>query len=64
MRAVCPNNPEHDRFRTVAHVMEDWIVDEKGSFLENLGCLQVDHGPDAGNNWTCMECEEEAEVTA
>ena len=34
MKAVCPNNPNHNRFITVAHITQDWKVDENGNFIE------------------------------
>ena len=62
MKATCTKDPSHKLFMTVAHVMEDWVVDEQGTFLENKGCLQIDHGPDAGNTWTCAVCGADAKV--
>jgi len=64
MKAICPNSPNHKRFSTVAHVMEDWEVDENGNFVAVIESLQTDHGPDPGNVWTCLECgaENEADV--
>jgi hypothetical protein len=62
MRATCPNNPEHKRFVTVAHEMHDWVVDETGEFVEDLGCLGVSCKPDPGNLWTCKECGTQAVV--
>jgi hypothetical protein len=63
MKAQCPKDPTHKEFITTAHVMEDWKVDEHGNFIEQLECLQTDHGPDPDNNWTCAICGAEAEVT-
>jgi len=62
MRATCPKNPEHKRFSTVAHVMEEWEVDAEGNFVRVIESLQTDHGPDAGNTWACLECGAEAKV--
>lgn len=62
MKATCPNNQEHKRFVTTAHVMEDWLVDECGNFLEALEIIQTDHGPDPENNWTCADCGAQAKV--
>jgi hypothetical protein len=63
--ARCPKNTAHKRFVTVAHVTEDWIVDEHGEFLESGGdgVGEVTHPPDPDNTWTCVECGAEAEVT-
>lgn len=61
--ARCPTDPNHKKFLTPAHVMQLWEVDEKGSFLGVDQEMEVDHGPDAGNIWTCIICGEEATVT-
>ena len=55
--ARCQNNPEHKRFITVATVLQEWEVDETGEFRdERVGCLEISHGPDSGNTWTCADC--------
>ena len=61
-KASCPKNANHKRFSTVAHVMEEWEVDENGNFRSVIETLQTDHGPDAGNIWVCMECGTQAKV--
>lgn len=63
MKAVCPKDPTHNRFITVAHVMEDWLVDERGDFVEQLNVLETTHGPCVGNYWECAICHAEAKVT-
>ena len=62
MKATCPTSKDHKRFTTVAHVMEEWLIDEAGTFIEVRESLQTTHGPDAGNIWVCVECGKEAEV--
>jgi len=63
MRAVCPNDPTHKEFITVASVMQDWKVDENGEFLDAIpGGECVLHKPDPGNIWTCTACGAEAVV--
>ena len=62
MKATCPKNPEHKRFLTVAHVQEEWVVDEHGTFQEVRGTLDTVHGPNPGNIWCCNECGIEAKV--
>lgn len=62
MKARCPRDPSHKEFYTVAHVMEDWRVDQDGAFIESIGCLEVEHGPDPGNTWTCAVCGADATV--
>lgn len=63
MKAVCPNDPKHDKFITVAHVAQEWLVDSEGDFLEHKGDLEVTHKPDKDNCWTCHYCGAEAIVT-
>lgn len=55
LKITCPKNPKHKRFLTVAHVMQDWVVDEHGQYIRtNVDCLQVDHYPEKGNNFICV----------
>lgn len=63
MKARCPKNPDHKKFVTTAHMMEEWVVDDTGNWTETLRSLQVDHGPDPDNSWECAVCWEKAEVT-
>lgn len=64
MKAVCPNNKEHKRFITVAHIAQDWVVDEYGNFLEvSEDCTETVAFPDSRNTWTCKECGAEATVS-
>ena len=62
MIAVCPKNVNHKKFITTAHEVHDWIVDEKGEFVKDLGCLEISADPDSGNIWTCEVCGTEAVV--
>jgi len=62
MKATCPNDPTHKRFTTVAHVMELWEVDETGDCVEVIEQLQTSFPPDAGNIWTCIDCDVQAKV--
>jgi hypothetical protein len=62
MKAMCPNNPDHNRFVTVVHEMHEWVVDEKGDFVEDKECLEVTHDPDKDNIWTCYLCGAQAKV--
>lgn len=61
--ATCPKDPTHKRFETTAHVMQEWVVDEHGSFISVARDLQTDHGPDPDNIWNCATCGAEATVT-
>ena len=59
MKAICPKNQKHNQFVTTAHVMQEWIVDEKGEFIDiNEGgeCLEVTANPDPDNIWNCKTC--------
>lgn len=62
MKATCPNDPEHKQFLTTAHLMQEWVVDEHGNFVEHSLDLETSHGPDSGNIWTCYTCGAQAEV--
>lgn len=64
MKAVCPTDSSHNRFTTTAHVMEEWEVDEDGDWVRTISTLQVMHGPDVENTWTCVACGSEADVSA
>ena len=45
------------QFLTVAHVMEEWLVDENEFFQDVVtDCLEVTHKPNDDNEWTCYEC--------
>jgi len=63
MKATCPEC-NSKQFVTVAHVTEDWVVNENGEFVEVFGSSDtyVVHGPRAGNIWICYKCGEEAKV--
>ena len=62
MKAVCPFDPNHARFETTAHVVQSWEVDSSGDFVAHLEDLETTHDPDAGNIWTCLECQRQAVV--
>lgn len=57
MLATCPNFPDHKRFYTTAHVMEEWLVDENGNYIEvSQESMEVVHGANPGNVWICHDC--------
>ena len=62
MKAVCTKDSSHDKFVTTAHVMEEWIVDSCGNFLDRSEFLEVTQDPDPKNYWTCHICGSDAEV--
>ena len=55
-KARCPNDGNHNRFITTAHVMQEWLVDASGNFLEEVSNLEVVHSPHSDNEWTCSQC--------
>lgn len=64
MKASCPNNKSHSLFVTVAHIAQEWVVDENGNFQEvHNQCTDTVAQPDPGNTWECKECGAEAIVT-
>ena len=64
MKATCPNNPDHKEFITVAHVAQDWVVDDEGNFI-NTWCnaTEVVAPPHPDNIWWCKKCNAEAIIT-
>lgn len=49
------------RFITVVHVVQSWIVNEDGDFIEaQTECDEVTYEPDDENIWTCENCGAEA----
>ena len=62
MTATCPTNETHNHFITTAHVVEEWLVDRNGNWIETIETIETANGPDAGNTWTCAECGSEAIV--
>lgn len=64
MLAICPNNKNHKRFITVAHVSQDWEVDEQGNWVKTIDeSVETTAKPHPDNDWTCSECGAEAQVT-
>ena len=62
MKAICPKDANHKEFITTAHVVQDWKVDETGSFLEEVDTTEITHGPNVDNTWECAVCGAEAIV--
>lgn len=62
MKAICPGDSSHDRFVTNAHVVEQWVVDASGSYLEVSCTLEVLQGPNIDRIWNCDICGAEAKV--
>ncbi len=61
-KVKCPNNKKHSKFITVAHEAHNWLVDDKGNFIKDLGVTEVVAKPNTGNTWTCKVCGAEAIV--
>ena len=58
--AVCPCC-KNTTFTTVAHVAQDWVVDEKGNFISAINnCTDIVAPPDPDNIWCCTNCGAEA----
>jgi hypothetical protein len=63
MNITCPKNKDHTRFSVTAHVVQEWIVDKDGDFVEVLkDCLEVTHRPDKEDRFVCTACGTEAIV--
>ena len=44
-------------FVVSAHVVQEWIVDKNGSFVEVINdCTDVTHKPDNEDVWACRKC--------
>lgn len=47
-------------FYTTAHIMQEWLVDDEGDFVEEAtNCLEVTHEPSPDNSWICVKCGNE-----
>jgi hypothetical protein len=44
------------------HVMQYWLIDERGNFIRELLNLETMHRPDSGNILTCLNCGADATV--
>jgi hypothetical protein len=42
--------------------MEEWIVDERGNFIDLIRALETVHSPSEGNTWVCKECGADAKL--
>jgi len=62
MKITCPKNKKHNQFITTAHEVHDWVVDEQGNFIKDLGCSEVAAKPDPDNCWNCRTCGADAKV--
>lgn len=64
MKAICPNNRNHERFTTTAHVVQDWEVDSNGNFIKSVNdCVEVTSDPNIDNVWECAICGAQAILT-
>ena len=47
----------NETFYVTAHVVQNWIVDSNGDFLEVIDdCYAVAHFPDDDDLWECAKC--------
>lgn len=60
LKAVCPKNKRHQRFITVAHVAQDWVVDPDGNWVRTVETTETVARPHPGNSWTCKACGADA----
>lgn len=52
-------------FRATATVLQGWIVDSDGEFVEEYkSCIDVCHAPDDSDIWVCDKCGYKAEGAA
>ena len=59
---ICPKNPEHKYFTTLAVIYQEWLVDGHGEFYEvREECTDIFAKPQTENIWECDECGAEAE---
>lgn len=62
MKMKCPKDPNHKKFKTTAHVIQLWEVDETGDFLREINSAEdITHWPSTDNTWTCSVCGAEAQ---
>lgn len=63
VRAVCPNGCADGHFFTTAHVVEEWIVDAEGNFVDGTSPDYVDVAayPSPENFWSCRHCGAQAQ---
>jgi len=64
MKAKCPNCDSKE-FWATAYVPENWLLNEKGEYLDRRECTDGDtlHHPGADDLWVCAKCGTEAKVT-
>lgn len=64
MKATCPTSSKHNRFTTMAHISEEWVVDEDGEFVRegDPGVGEIVAKPHPENTWTCVTCGLDAVV--
>ena len=61
MKAICPNNSNHQEFLAGATVRQEWKIDSSGNFLEETNtCSDIIDKPDLGIGWTCFTCGADA----
>jgi hypothetical protein len=63
MKATCPKDSSHNRFVTVVHMTEDWVVNEHGEFQKVANSDgEIVAGPNRDNTWACQDCGDGTEA--
>ena len=65
MKATCPKNKKHKKFITTVHIVQEWVVDEHGNFIEKEDggeCLDVVKDVSPDNDWHCKICGAKANI--
>jgi hypothetical protein len=62
LKAYCTKDISHDKFLTTAHEFHEWLVDDRGNFLDDMECLETSFKPDPSNEWTCAICRSKAVI--
>ena len=56
IKAICPKNKKHNKFIITTIQIHDWIVNEFGERVKDLGYSDISVAPDSNNVWTCKVC--------
>jgi len=59
----CPNSDNHKKFKTTAHIVQSWLVNEEVDYIETVEeSLAVASYPDIENIYICSTCGAEADI--
>lgn len=63
MFATCPTDTTHDTFITSVHVVQDWLVDRDGDWIQDVNdCVDVIRSVSPDEVWVCAHCGEIATI--